>query len=813
MMTPLPALAFAALAAFSVPADAKPAAPAAQPGTNKTNTGQTGGDDEAAALNALLQDHNQGIGLPPAGTTGTGGTLPPPTTPPPGGGPPPTPPPGQDPAQKFDDGFGPGAYKGVQDFKDMCIRDPSCDLQSAGKLLVHANKYLDLADEAKVLGRTPEAPEYQPQLAEIRQGLRTTLEGLRPREDSAPEYRTAVAAATKPVVERVFSPEEAKQYTWGEHPGPEPRPKPPKGDPGKDLPWDTNPGLPKQGDAAYGSAVRDAPKLGAGRPPSSFGFMKPEEALLGGSLTPSGASGAEATGASSGSQGALAVVPGRDSGAPGGATTQTDSARSAATLTTQAKRSLSVNDPKAAAALLKQALALNPKDPQALALLSMSESRLKDYPAALKAAEEGLKLAPNNPVLLDAQAYALNGLKDYRGALAAADAALAANPNDALAHFNRAIALAGLGDRDGALAELKTAATLSPKFERYLAMAQGQPDFGAELLMQGEGSVPIRGAAPPSSFGRLPWLAAGGAGVLLLLFLAAGRRGEPPAPVLVPASGSNLLAGKYELGRQLGAGGMGVVYEGKDRVLGRRVAIKRMREEIRWNPREQEKFVAEARVVAKLRHPNIVDIKEIVEEGGEVYLVFEYVAGRTLSELIAAQGRIPFVQARDYLKGIAAAVDHARAQGVIHRDIKPSNVMLDGEGKVRVMDFGIARVVEEAVTRHSRTRATAVVGSPPYMAPEQEQGATRPESDVFSMGVCLYECLTGQRPFTGSGAGMLMNKLKKAFAPASSAAPGLPPGLDAVMAKALDPDPARRYASAGSFLRDLETLEATARAT
>ena len=276
----------------------------------------------------------------------------------------------------------------------------------------------------------------------------------------------------------------------------------------------------------------------------------------------------------------------------------------------------------------------------------------------------------------------------------------------------------------------------------------------------------------------------------------------PPAPL---KKAPKLLDGKFEVGREIGAGGMGVVYFGRDRSLDRVVAIKRMREEIRWDARERERFIAEARLVARLKHPHIVEIHTIVEQDGEVYLVFEFIPGQTLMESIAQKKMLPFEKARDLFRGVASALDFAHGSGVIHRDLKPGNLMVDSEGRVRIMDFGIARLTEEAVSRHSKTKS--MVGTPLDMAPEQEQGVARKESDVYSMAICLYESLTGRTPFSGIGTGLLMNKLKSAPVPPSRHNAHLPAGLDQVFAKALDPDPAKRYTSAGNLMRALEGLE------
>jgi eukaryotic-like serine/threonine-protein kinase len=239
-----------------------------------------------------------------------------------------------------------------------------------------------------------------------------------------------------------------------------------------------------------------------------------------------------------------------------------------------------------------------------------------------------------------------------------------------------------------------------------------------------------------------------------------------------------------------------------DRSLGRRVAIKRMRDEIRLDPRERARFVSEAKTVAGLHHPNIVDIYAVVEEANDLHLVFEYVEGRTLHELITAKGRFAPAEAAAVVRGAADALEFAHSHGVVHRDMKPSNLMLDGSGRVKVMDFGIARAAKDAMTRFSMTNT--VVGTPPYMAPEQEQGQVRKESDVYALAVCAYELLCGRLPFPGIGAGMLMNKINMSFVPPSKMTAGLPASLDEVFTKAFQPDPEKRYRAPGEFASALE---------
>ena len=280
-----------------------------------------------------------------------------------------------------------------------------------------------------------------------------------------------------------------------------------------------------------------------------------------------------------------------------------------------------------------------------------------------------------------------------------------------------------------------------------------------------------------------------------------------PAPQGVRRA-ADLIKGQYRPGRQIGFGGMGMVYEGLDVNLQRPVAIKKMRDEIKSDPRERARFIQEAKLVAALHHPAIVDIFAIAEEGQDVFLVFEYIKGSTLYDHVTARGRLPLDESVAILQGAVEALDYAHGRGIIHRDLKPSNIMLTDEGRVKVMDFGIARVAKDALTKASQVMTNTIVGTPPYMAPEQEQGLVRKESDVYALALCLYEMLTGRMAFAGTGAGMLMSKINKAYAPATALAPELPGEIDAVFSAALEPDPSRRLPSPRELLERVKAAAA-----
>ncbi|UPT73036.1 MAG: serine/threonine protein kinase [Elusimicrobiota bacterium] len=238
---------------------------------------------------------------------------------------------------------------------------------------------------------------------------------------------------------------------------------------------------------------------------------------------------------------------------------------------------------------------------------------------------------------------------------------------------------------------------------------------------------------------------------------------------------------------------MGAVYKGWDKVLKRPVAIKKLRSELQANPRERERFLKEAELVASLHHPHIVDIYTIIKDA-DTYLVFEYVSGMTLHDVLneCPGRRMQPKRALEILRQIAEAVDHAHGRHVIHRDLKPSNVMLADGGWVKVMDFGIARQVMDSLL----TTTNTIVGTPVYMAPEQAMGAVVKESDVFALGITLYELLTGQLPFRGPAE--MNDKLEGRFTPVSAVVPDLG-ALDLVLKKALSPRAEDRYRRCGDL--------------
>src|SRR5712692_114018 len=259
--------------------------------------------------------------------------------------------------------------------------------------------------------------------------------------------------------------------------------------------------------------------------------------------------------------------------------------------------------------------------------------------------------------------------------------------------------------------------------------------------------------------------------------------------------------GRYNIERVLGKGAMGVVYEGVDPRLGRRVAIKTILKSHLDEDTGKDfamRFVREAQAVARLNHPNIVQVYDFGEEGDIAYLVMEFIKGKELKNFFDANERFDLKEVVRIMSELCEALDFAHNAGIVHRDIKPANVMLDSQARTKLTDFGVARVQDSDKTSVERTQAGTMVGTPAYMSPEQITGGTIDKrTDVFSAGIILYQFLTGEKPFTGSGAWTIAKKIIQEEPPLpSSINTSVTPLFDAVVNRALAKDPEQRYQSA-----------------
>jgi beta-lactam-binding protein with PASTA domain/tRNA A-37 threonylcarbamoyl transferase component Bud32 len=266
---------------------------------------------------------------------------------------------------------------------------------------------------------------------------------------------------------------------------------------------------------------------------------------------------------------------------------------------------------------------------------------------------------------------------------------------------------------------------------------------------------------------------------------------------------NTLFDGRYRILRKLGTGGMANVYLAEDEVLGRRVAIKILNDRHAGDDQFVERFRREAKNAASLSHPNIVSIYDRGEAEGTYYIAMEYLDGRSLKELIVARGPAPIHLAVDYARQILAAIRFAHRHGIVHRDIKPHNVLVDGEGRLKVTDFGIARAGASQMTE-----AGSIIGTAQYLSPEQAKGAPVDQtSDLYSVGVVLYELLTGVVPFSGdTPVEIAMKHLSTVPEPPSAKRADVPRDLDLVVMRALAKDPSERYQSAEEMDADLRRV-------
>ena len=275
--------------------------------------------------------------------------------------------------------------------------------------------------------------------------------------------------------------------------------------------------------------------------------------------------------------------------------------------------------------------------------------------------------------------------------------------------------------------------------------------------------------------------------------------------------------GPYRVFHKLGEGGMGEVFLATDTRLNRKVALKYLSEPSLDLPLARERLLREARAAAQISHPNIAAIYDILDTGTHPCIVMEYVPGETLSK-VAGRGPMPVDRVAAIGAQLADALAHAHAAGVVHRDLKPANVVLTDEGAVKILDFGVARVLdidEELAAADAPTREMLLsqpgrfAGTPAYMAPEQLAGRTAtPLTDIYSLGVTLFELLTSHRPFGGKTTPDLVYQMLSSPVPLPSALNGaVPPVLDAIVAKAMARDPAQRYRSAAEMAADLRRVE------
>ena len=286
------------------------------------------------------------------------------------------------------------------------------------------------------------------------------------------------------------------------------------------------------------------------------------------------------------------------------------------------------------------------------------------------------------------------------------------------------------------------------------------------------------------------------------------------AEPLIPGSDADLrahvervLSDGYELDREIGRGGMGIVYLARDRRLKRSVAVKLLPPELAFRGEIRTRFLREAETAAQLSHPNIVPIYSVDEREGLVYFVMAYVDGENLAMRLHRLGALPSDEVRRIIVDVARALAYAHERGVVHRDIKPDNILIDTTGRVMVTDFGIARAITEGAD--ARLTATGMaIGTPAYMSPEQSMGDREVDgrSDLYSLGIVGYQMLTGELPFNATSTpALLVKHLSEAPPPIEDRCPSVAPDLGRAMMLLLEKEPANRLPSAGALAAALES--------
>lgn len=273
---------------------------------------------------------------------------------------------------------------------------------------------------------------------------------------------------------------------------------------------------------------------------------------------------------------------------------------------------------------------------------------------------------------------------------------------------------------------------------------------------------------------------------------ASSSPATPPTP--------EQLGGRYTLAREIGTGGMGRVYQALDRETGETVALKVLRAEIAADPGMNERFKNELRLARRITHKNVCRIHDFNRVDGLAYISMEYVEGETLRARLDRAGELPAARAVGYALQICAALSEAHAQGVVHRDLKPENIMITAAGSIKLMDFGIARLIQpdSPVTQ-------TLIGTPSYMAPEQAQGkGVDARADIYALGLILYECLSARRAFSGATpVAVALKQIHDRPEPLRQLVPGIARPLEAVVMRCLEKDPARRFQSTSELERAL----------
>jgi len=338
---------------------------------------------------------------------------------------------------------------------------------------------------------------------------------------------------------------------------------------------------------------------------------------------------------------------------------------------------------------------------------------------------------------------------------------------------------------------------------RREGQGEDEPPRGA---LPGAGSAGGSAADAPTAWGTIDGPGAAASATEATIFAtdpeASGPIAPPPAALADPLS--HRPGGRYELRSELGRGGMGIVYEAFDPMLDRLVAIKELPPSLKSHPDLAARFRNEARVLARLQHPGIVQIFDLVEDGRGMWMTMELVTGGSMDALLEDEGTLSAAEVCRLGAAMAEAMAYAHEQGVVHRDFKPHNVLITEDGNPKVMDFGLAKLSAGP----QLTQEGAVLGSPAYMSPEQASGKEADaRSDIYSFGATLFHMIVGRPPFEGDTASVLIQQITQAPSSASDALGGpLPEALDELLLRTLEKEPAHRPVDMSAIARALERI-------
>src|SRR5712671_1956921 len=265
-----------------------------------------------------------------------------------------------------------------------------------------------------------------------------------------------------------------------------------------------------------------------------------------------------------------------------------------------------------------------------------------------------------------------------------------------------------------------------------------------------------------------------------------------------------VLGGRFEIQEMLGIGGMGAVYKAYDRDIDRVIALKCIRPELAKDPEIAQRFTQELLLARQIAHKNIIRIFDVRDSGGLKFITMEYVEGQDLGSLVESRGKLTFTESVAIVMQVCSGLACAHAEGVVHRDLKPGNIMVDPQGRVVVMDFGLAR----ADNIGQMTQTGAVMGTYQYMSPEQAKGTKADaRSDIFTVGIILYELLTGKTPYSADSAlASLLKRTQEPALPAAQINPAIPRPLSAIVARCLEREVAKRYQTADDLRNDLKAF-------